>query len=92
MNAHFNIPPNAVERDAANRASRTLFQGLAVDVLAAVAVALTVAIAGGIEWTSAYWAALGLAAAKSAVTAIVSYVSRIVVPPATAPTTRAGDE
>lgn len=80
--------PNAVERDASNRALRTLTQGLVVDVLAAVAVVLTVAVAGGIEWTQVYWAALGLAVAKSAITALVSYAHRLLVPPATPPTTR----
>jgi len=89
MNAHTSSP-SAVVRDASNRGLRTLAQGLAVDVLAAVAVVLTAAVAGGIEWTEAYWVALGLAVAKSAVTALVSYVARLVVPPAVQPTTRAG--
>lgn len=83
MNTH---PTPPIVRDASDRAFRTLLQGLLVDVLAAVGVALTVAVVGGIEWTRAYWIALALAAAKSAVTAIVSYFSRLVVPPAT-PTT-----
>lgn len=74
----------STERDASERAFRTLLQGLAVDVLAAVGVALTAAIAGGIQWTQAYWLALSLAVAKSAVTAIVSYFARKLVPPTVA--------
>jgi hypothetical protein len=83
--------PNAVVRDAGNRALRTLAQGLGVDVLAAVAVVLTAAVAGGIEWTEAYWVALALAVAKSVITALVSYLARLAVPPAVQPTTRAGE-
>lgn len=88
MNAHLSTP-NAVVRDAGNRALRTLAQGLAVDVLAAVSIALTAAVAGGIEWTSAYWVALALAVAKSAIVAVVSYLARLTLPPAQAPTTSA---
>lgn len=79
MNAD-STPP--VERDAAERAFRTLLQGLAVDVLAGIGVALAAGIAGGISWTEAYWVALALAVAKSAITAIVSYFARKLVPPA----------
>ncbi len=68
-------------RDASNRAVRTLIQGLIVDLSVAVALALSAAIAGGIQWTRAYWIALALAVAKSAVTAIVAYTMRYVVPP-----------
>jgi hypothetical protein len=70
-------PP--VESDARQRALRTLAQGFAVDVAAGVGVALAAGLAGGIEWTQAYWVALGLA-----VTAAVSYIARKLVPPAAA--------
>jgi hypothetical protein len=73
-------PPVAM--DAGERAWRTLVQGLAVDVTAAVAVALSAAIAGGITWTQSYWLALGLAVGKSALTAGLSYAARRLVPPA----------
>lgn len=79
-------PTPHVEADARNRALRTVVQGLGIDLIAAVAVALSVAVAGGIEWTRAYWIALGLAVAKSLITAAVSYLARRAVPPATAPT------
>lgn len=79
----------SIERDAQVRGLRTFAQGLLVDAAAAVAVVLTVAVAGGIEWTSAYWVALGLAVGKSVVVAAVSYLARKFVPPVNAPTTRA---
>lgn len=75
-------PTPPVERDASERALRTLTQGVLLDVATALVVAMTAGIAGGIEWTSAYWVALGLAMSKSAVTAVVAYVARILVPPA----------
>lgn len=68
--------------DARNRAWRTLVQSLAVDVGAAVVLAVTPLLAG-IEWKQSYWIAVGLLAARSAVTALVSWVARKVVPPAT---------
>lgn len=77
----------SVERDARIRGWRTLAQGLAVDVLVAGGVAIAAATAGGIEWTSNYWAALGIAVGKSIVVAAVSYLARRAVPPANAPTT-----
>lgn len=79
MNAPLTPSPAA---DASVRGLRTLAQGLAVDVLAAIAIAATAALAGGIEWTRAYWLALGLAVGKSVLTALVSYIARLVVPPA----------
>lgn len=81
MNAN---PTPPIETDARQRALRTLAQGFAVDVAAGIGVALAAGLAGGIEWTQAYWVALGLAVAKSAVTAAVSYVARKLVPPAAA--------
>lgn len=79
MNA---TPTPPVETDARERALRTFAQGFGVDVAAGIVVALSAGIAGGIEWTSAYWVALGLAVGKSAVTAAVSYFARKLVPPA----------
>ena len=74
-----NIPPSA-EADAKNRALRTFAQSLLVDVLAAVVLAVT-PLLGSIEFTPRYWAAIGLLAARSAITALVSWVARKVVPP-----------
>jgi hypothetical protein len=70
------------ESDARNRAFRTFVQGFGLDVASGAVVALTAAVAGGIEWTRLYWVALGLAVAKSVVQAAVSYLARKLVPPA----------
>ena len=80
----------SIETDAQVRAWRTFVQGAGVDVATACAVALTAAVAAGIEWTQAYWLALGLAVARSAVVAAVSYFARRFVPPVNAPTREVG--
>jgi hypothetical protein len=68
--------------DARNRAFRTFAQGLAVDVVAAVVLAVGPALVGEhFAWTRAYWAAVAGLAAKTAVQTAVSYVARKVVPP-----------
>ena len=72
----------STDRDASERAFRTLIQGLGFDVAAAVVVALSAVIMPGIEWTRAYWLALALAVGKSAIVSIVSYFARKLVPPA----------
>lgn len=75
--------PTSTEADAKNRALRTFVQGLGTDVLGAVVLAVGPALAGAdFAWTSEYWTAVGLLAAKTVVLSVVSYVSRKVVPPA----------
>lgn len=81
-------PRPRVARDAAERAFRTLMQGLAVTAAAAAATAMAAGLAPGIEWTREYWTALGLSVAGSGITAMVSYVARTVVPPASLRETR----
>jgi hypothetical protein len=75
------VPADA-STDARNRAYRTLVQSLGVDVAAAVLLAITPLLAN-IEWRQSYWVAVGLLAARSAVTAVVSWAARKVLPPAT---------
>jgi Kef-type K+ transport system membrane component KefB len=68
--------------DARNRAWRTFVQGLLIDVVAAVVLAIAPALVGAdFAFTGEYWAALGVLAAKTAVASVVSYVARRVVPP-----------
>jgi outer membrane receptor protein involved in Fe transport len=78
--------PASKEVDARNRAARTFLQGLLVDVVAAAVVVLLPAVTG-LQWTPLWWAALGLAVAKSVVVAIVSYVARKTLPPSVGATT-----
>lgn len=73
--------PAPTAADARNRAFRTLMQSLLVDVGAAVVLAITPLLAN-IEWKQSYWIAVGLLAARSAVTALVSWAARRLFPPA----------
>ncbi|MFW6776056.1 hypothetical protein ACOACO_17365 [Nocardioides sp. CPCC 205120] len=68
--------------DATTRSARTLAQGLAVDVLVAVAVALLAWLPDADITTTEAWLVLGTAVAKSGLTAVASYVARLAVPPA----------
>jgi hypothetical protein len=70
----------AVAADARNRAWRTLVQGLALDVGAAV-VGVLVAEVADVRWTRAYWALVGGLVAKSALQAAVAFAARRLVPP-----------
>ncbi len=76
-----NYPPST-EADARNRAARTFTQGLAVDVTAAVALAVAPALSGtDFAWSKAYWLTVAGLAGKTAILSAVSYVSRKVKPP-----------
>jgi len=69
--------------DAKNRAWRTLMQGLLVDVVTAVVLAAGPALLGAqFAWTREYWLTVAGLAGKSAVTAVVSYAARRLIPPA----------
>lgn len=74
-------PPAEENADAKNRAWRTLAQSLLVDVGAATVLAVTPLLAD-VQWSKGYWVAVGLLAARSAVTAVVAWVARKVLPPA----------
>jgi hypothetical protein len=58
----------------------TLAQGLLLDVGAAVAAVAATGLAD-VHWTRAWWVALGLLVAKTALRAAVSYAARRLVPP-----------
>ena len=74
--------PAPAHIDAKSRAWRTLVQGGTVTIAAAV-VPVVLAATGTIEWTGAWWAALGVTVGQTALTAGLSYVARLKVPPAT---------
>lgn len=76
------VPPSARD-DARNRAFRTFMEGMAVDVTAAVALAVLPALSGAdFAWSRAYWLTVAGLAGKTAVTSAVSYVARRVKAPA----------
>lgn len=76
------IAPTGLDEqaDARNRSFRTLAQGFALDVATALVLVLALAFTN-IEWTSEYWIALGLTAAKSVLQAGVAYLMRFLVKP-----------
>jgi hypothetical protein len=74
--------PLSTNADAANRAWRTFAQGLLIDVVAAVLLAVLPAILGAsFAWSGTYWTTLGLLAAKTAIQTGVSYMARKLIPP-----------
>jgi hypothetical protein len=74
-------PPAEVSADAKNRAFRTLIQSLAVDIVAALLVALT-PVLSDIQWSKGYWLLVAGLAGRSVVTALVSWLARKLIPPA----------
>lgn len=68
--------------DAADRSRRTLIQGLAIDVAIAVAAALLAWLPDADLTAREAWIVLGVAIAKSALTAAAAYVMRLKVAPA----------
>jgi hypothetical protein len=70
--------------DARSRAARTFFQGLLLDVIVAVVMVLNTAInTSDFAWKRENFVVLAGLLAKTAVMSAVSYVMRIVKPPAT---------
>jgi uncharacterized membrane protein YuzA (DUF378 family) len=75
------VPPSATA-DASNRAFRTFIQGLGLDVVGSVSLALIPALAGAdFAWTRTYWILVGSLAAKTALQTAISYVARRAIPP-----------
>lgn len=69
-----------VQRDARNRAWRTFLQGLGIDIGTGLLVTLASAF-NMIEWSWAFWAALGLLLAKTLLQSLVASIMRRVIPP-----------
>lgn len=74
------VPKSATD-DARQRAIRSYVGGLIVAVLGAV-VPILEAAAGNIQWSKAWWIALGITVASPALHAAASYVMRHLAPPA----------
>lgn len=69
-----------VRADAGNRAWRTFVQGLLVDLVVAVSLAVSTSIAD-VAWTRVYWAGLGLLVVKTVAQSAASYIARHITPP-----------
>lgn len=70
------MTPIDLERDARNRALRTFLQGLGLDVLAAVSLALFNAWSAADDWGDLDWALIGFMLAKTVTTTAASYIMR----------------
>jgi len=77
------VPVEVVD-DARDRSWRTLIQGLGIDVATAVVLTMA-ALLTDVNWTWAFWGALGLAVAKSVIQAAVAFFMRLLVKPKTSP-------
>lgn len=77
---------SARSTDAQNRAIRTLIQGLAVDLAVAVAVTLLAWLPDADLSSREAWTVVGLAVAKSVLTAAASWVMRMQLDPSGVPT------
>jgi hypothetical protein len=67
-------------RDAWDRAWRTLKTGVGVDIAIAIVIAL-LPVLTNIEWTGSYWIVLASAVGKGVIQAVVSYYYRKLVSP-----------
>ena len=65
-----------ITRDAVNRALRTLWQGLGIDILVAVVLVGGTYLLTADSWGTIEWALLAFSVFKSVIQAIVSYVTR----------------
>lgn len=65
-----------ISRDAVNRAARTLWQGVGIDVLVAIALVLGTYFASADGWGAIEWGVLSFSVGKSVVQAVVAYVTR----------------
>lgn len=78
-------PDLTVQSDARNRAFRTLLQGLAFDVAAALCIVLYTAFSNASGWGDVQWALLGFTLAKTFVVSGLSYLMRTVFASAVPP-------
>lgn len=74
-------PEQATHRAATERGRRTLWQGLGIDVAVAVALALLLWLPDADLASRDAWLILASIVAKSALTAVASYVTRLKVAP-----------
>lgn len=80
MHAATGVNTVPVKKDALNRAVRTFFQGLLIDLTATVGVIIAMG-AGDIHWTKEWWYGFFLLIGKTVVAGVVSYIARLMVKP-----------
>ncbi len=75
-------PVKSVTADAKDRAVRTFIQGLAIDVLTALVLAVApLLLSNDFAFTAAYWIIIGTSASKSVVQSVAAYFMRKFVSP-----------
>ena len=72
--------PPSTAQDARNRAMRHFIVGLLAS-MAVAALPIVQASLGDIQWSAAWWQALGYAAAAPAIGAAITYIGRYTHPP-----------
>jgi hypothetical protein len=65
-----------LQADAKNRAVRTFYQGLGIDLAVAVATFLVTVLADADGWGDLQWAVLGFTLAKTVVQTVAAFVMR----------------
>ena len=75
-----------LRNDAKNRAIRTLYQGLFLDVLIAVGASLSAWLATDPTFEKAAWVALGVAVTKSVLQAVAAWLMRLKLDQSSFPT------
>lgn len=78
------VPKTAIKADARERAVRTLTTSLGIDLLVGVGIVATDWIGDADILSAAAWSTLGVLVAKSAITAVASYLVRLRVAPTAA--------
>lgn len=66
----------ALTKDATNRAARTLYQQLGIDVLVAIAMFVSTELMSHSDWSEFNWKVLGFSFAKTILSTIASFVMR----------------
>ena len=77
---------NNLRRDAANRAARTLWQGVGIDVVAAVLLAVVTAMSDAGGWGSLQWSLLAYSIVKTVAQTVLAWVMRLKLDGSAVPT------
>lgn len=70
-----------IQKDALDRALRTLWTGIGVDAVAAIGAGTLTLVNGGDVTSPLFWSAIGALVIKSVVTSAASYAVRLKVAP-----------
>lgn len=80
------MPSHLRQVDAKNRGVRTVLQGIAFSVLAAIVMVLYPVFTDAHSWGDLHWSLLGFSLAQAAGMSVLSYLMRQVLDPSAVPT------